>query len=89
MLGARGCDREVAMNPLYHQLLGVIGVILTLGALGIFRALRERLEREQTSLSAAVDRLTGEDPLRLAAEISRLRPGSEAEDPAQHKVGHK
>jgi hypothetical protein len=77
------------MNPLYHQLLGVIGVILTLGALGIFRALEERLDREQGPFSAAVERLAREEALRLAQEIRRLRSGAEAEDPAQHKVGHK
>jgi hypothetical protein len=76
------------MNPLYHQLSGVIGVILTLGALGILRALEERLEREQASFPAAVEKLARE-ALRLAQEIRRLGSGSEAEDPTQHKVGHK
>jgi hypothetical protein len=76
------------MNPLYHQLFGVIGVILTLGALGILRALEERLEREQASFPAAVEKLARE-ALRLAQEIRRLGSGSEAEDPTQHKVGHK
>jgi hypothetical protein len=77
------------MNPLYHQLSGVIGVILTLGALGILRALEERLEREQASFPAAVEKLAREEALRLAQEIRRLGSGSEAEDPTQHKVGHK
>jgi hypothetical protein len=79
------------MNPLYHQLLGVIAVILTLGALGIFRALEEReerLDREQGSFPAAVERLAREEALRLAREIRRLRSGAEVEDPAQHRVGH-
>jgi len=77
------------MNPLYHQLLGVIGVILILGAVGILRALDERLDREQGSFSAALDKLAREEALRLVREIRRLRSGSEAEDPTQHRVGHK
>ena len=39
------------MNPLYHQMLGVIGVILTLGALGILLAWKERRTRKQSGRS--------------------------------------
>jgi hypothetical protein len=35
------------MNPLYEQMLGVIGVILVLGALGIILARKEHRERER------------------------------------------
>jgi hypothetical protein len=35
------------MNPLYVQMLGVIGVILVLGAVGIIFAVKERRDRER------------------------------------------
>jgi hypothetical protein len=37
------------MNELYVQMLGVIGAILVLGAVGIIFALKERRERERGS----------------------------------------
>jgi Flp pilus assembly protein TadB len=39
------------MNPLYQQLLGVIAVIIILGALGILLAWKERRARNQSGRS--------------------------------------
>ncbi len=74
------------MNPLYHQLFGVIGAIFVLGSLGILRAMVERQDRETSSLRGRMETLG------LANEeeaLRRRRSGAEAEGAAQHDVEHK
>ena len=60
------------MNPVYAQLLGVIVVIVALGALGIFFARRERLHREQSNPP-------------VGRGNPSAASGAEAEEIAQHR----
>jgi hypothetical protein len=71
MFGAEDCDREIAINALYDQMLWVIGVILALGGLGIFLAWEERTNRERRRSHVGRDN-------------SSAGSGAEAEDIAQH-----
>ena len=79
------------MNPLYHQLFGVIVVILMLGLLGMLFAWLERLDRGTPSFEGPMGTLglTNEEALRRAEEILRRRPAAEAEDAPQHDLEHK
>jgi len=80
------------MNPLYHQLSGVIGVALVLGLVGILCAVLERLDRETPSFQGPMGTIQvafEEEGLRRAEEISGRRSGAETEDAAQHDLEHK